>query len=323
MSIHVNVDNFALAETHRMMRDLQNNAGGVNRFVHNRTPAAIDAQTVIRLNRDTLYSFAVVDISAGARVTIPEHGNRYLSAMVVNEHHFVDAIFHDPGEYDLTVERFGTPHVVLAIRTLVDPADDDDLADVAALQDRISLESASSVPFTMPDYDTVTLDETRGSLLALARNLEDFDRMFGSAGEVDPVRHLIGTAAGWGGLPSSEAQYIGVEPRLPQGSYELTVRDVPVDGFWSISVYNAEGYFEPNDRGAYTINNITGVRNADGSITVRFGDYPDDAQNVLPITDGWNYLVRLYRPRSELRDGSWTFPSLTSAARVETAESRP
>jgi hypothetical protein len=68
---------------------------------------------------------------------------------------------------------------------------------------------------------------------------------------VDPVRHLIATAAEWGGLPDHEAVYLNVDPGLPTGEYRLTVRDVPVDGRWSISLYNAAGYFEPNDRGAY------------------------------------------------------------------------
>jgi hypothetical protein len=312
MSTLVNADTFVLAETHRMMHDLQPSVGGVNRFLHNREPAAIDKQTVIRLNRDTLYSFAVVDISAGATLTIPEHGERYLSAMVVNEHHYVDAVFHEAGEHELSLERFGTPHVVVAVRILADPNDHADLAEVRAIQDAIGLEAGSSQPFEMPDYDTETFDETRDALLALARNLTGFDRMFGARDEVDPVRHLIGTAAGWGGLPSAEASYIGVDPRLPVGRYELTVGDVPVDGFWSISVYNASGFFEPNERGAYTINNITGVRNDDGTVTVRFGDYPADVPNAIPITEGWNYLVRLYRPRPEILDGEWTFPTLSS-----------
>lgn len=311
MTVFVNADNFVLAETHRMMRDLQDSVGGVNRFLHNREPAAIDGQTVIRLNRDTLYSFAVVDIRRGAVFTIPEHGERYLSAMVVNEHHYVDAVLHDAGEHHLSVDQFGTEYVVVAVRILVDPADPRDVADVVALQDRITLDAASSVEFVMPDYDTPSLDETRDALLALARNLTGFDRMFGSRAEVDPIRHLIGTAAGWGGLPSTEASYIGVDPRLPVGRYELTVGAVPVDGFWSVSVYNAAGYFEPNEREAYTINDITGVRNDDGTITIRFGDYPADVPNVLPTVEGWNYLVRLYRPRPEIAEGRWDFPSLT------------
>jgi hypothetical protein len=311
MAVTVNADNFVVAETHRMMRDLQQDSGGVNRFLHHRVPAPIDHQTVIRLNRDTLYSFALVDIRDGATFTIPEHGERYLSAMVVNENHHVNAVFHDAGEHQLTIEEFGTPYVGLAVRILVDPTDEADVVAVSALQDQITLDSNSSNPFVMPDYDLGSLDETRDALLALARNLNGFDRMFGSEDEVDPVRHLIGTAAGWGGLPTSEACYIGVDPRLPVGQYELTVGEVPVDGFWSISVYNKDGFFEPNDRGAYTSNNITGVRNDDGTITVRFGEYPDDVPNALPITDGWNYLVRLYRPHAEILQGTWLFPRLT------------
>jgi hypothetical protein len=97
------------------------------------------------------------------------------------------------------------------------------------------------------------------------------------------------------------------------GDYKLTVRDVPVDGFWSISVYNADGFFERNDRDAYTIDNITATPNDDGSITVHFGGCGDGRPNCLPITDGWNYIVRLYRPRSQVLDGSWTFPSIEPA----------
>lgn len=310
MAIIVNSDNFVRAENDRMLQDLQRDAGGVNRFLHNRAPAVIDRQTVIRLNRDTLYSFAVVDISAGARFTIPEHGDRYLSVMVVNQDHYINRVFHDPGEHTLTVEEFGSTYVVLAVRILVDPQDAADLEAVAALQDQLRLNAASASPFVSPDYDRASFDDTRNALLALARHLTGFDRMFGSIEETDPIRHLIGTAAGWGGLPTSEARYIGVDPGLPPGRYELTVADVPVDGFWSISVYNAAGYFEPNDAGAYTVNSITGEPNPDGSITVRFGDWPVGTANAIPTPDGWNYLARLYRPRAEIADGSWTFPAL-------------
>ena len=313
MTIKVNVDNFARAETDRMLADLQRDTGGINRFRHNREPARVDQQTVIRLNRDTLYSFAVVDVSGGATVTVPEHGDRYVSVMVVNQEHFVNRIFHDAGDYDLSVEEFDTPYVCLAARVLADPTNPDDLAEVAALQDRFQLSAASSQPFEMPDYDTASFDATRKALLSLAAGLDAFDKMFGRRDEVDPVRHVIGTAAGWGGLPTQEATYIGVSPQLPVGAYEFTVRQVPVDAFWSISVYNADGFFEPNPAGVYSVNSVTGVRNDDGSITVRFGDHGPDAANAIPITEGWNYLVRLYRPRPEILDGSWKFPELERA----------
>ncbi|KRF03051.1 carboxylesterase [Nocardioides sp. Soil777] len=307
----VNADNFARAETHRMLADLQRDAGGINRLLHHREAASVDKQTVIRLNRDTLYSFAIVDLSDGARLTVPDAGERYLSVMVVNEDHYINQVFHDPGTYDLGVDEAGSRYVAVAARTLVDPRDPADLAAVAAVQDQLGIEAGAGDPFVMPDYDTDSLDRTRRALLSLAADQESFARSFGRKEDVDPVHHLIGTAAGWGGLPDAEAAYVGVTPGLPVGEYELTVGDdVPVDGFWSISVYNADGFFEPNQQGAYSVNNITAARDEDGSVTVRFGG---EGENSLPITDGWNYLVRLYRPRPEILSGDWTFPTLRSA----------
>ena len=306
----VNADTFARAETHRMFADLQRDAGRVNRFAHNRAPASVDEQTVIRMNRDTLYSFAVVDLSAGATLTVPDAGGRYLSVMVVNEDHYINKVLHDPGRYELTTEELGSPYVLIAARTLVDPRDPHDLQTVTAIQDRLEIAALAERPFQPPDYDTESFDRTRNALLSLASDLTSFEHCFGRAEDVDPVHHLIGAAAGWGGLPDAEATYVGVSPGLPVGEYELTVGDVPVDGFWSISVYNADGFFEPNDRDAYSVNNITAAHNADGSVTVRFGGDGDPERNSLPITEGWNYLVRLYRPRAEILEGEWTFPSL-------------
>jgi hypothetical protein len=84
MAIPVNVENFVRAESDRMFAALHADAGGVNRLKHNREPTPIEHQPVIRMNRDTLYSSAVVDISEGAAVTIPDCGDRYVSVTVVN-----------------------------------------------------------------------------------------------------------------------------------------------------------------------------------------------------------------------------------------------
>lgn len=313
MSVPVTVDNFVRAETDRMFASLQTEAGGVNVLKHRREPASVEQQPVIRMNRDTLYSTSVVDISEGATVTIPDGGDRYVSVMVVNEDHYINRTFHQPGTHELTVDEFDSPWVSVGARVLVDPTDADDLAAVHALQDRFGLAAKSATPFAMPDYDTDSFDATRKAVLELGKHAGGFEHSFGKRDEVDPIRHLIATASGWGGLPDSEAHYLSVSPDKPVGEYTLTVAgDVPVDGFWSISVYNADGFFEPNERGVYSINNITAAKNDDGSVTVHFGG-DDDRPNSIPIMDGWNYTVRLYRPRPEILDGSWTFPSVEDA----------
>ncbi|WP_366029543.1 DUF1214 domain-containing protein [Hyphomicrobium sp.] len=86
------------------------------------------------------------------------------------------------------------------------------------------------------------------------------------------------------------------------------MKDVPVDGFWSVSVYNDKGFFEKNDINAYSLNNLTEKPNKDSSVTIQFGGCTKETANCLPIMAGWNYTVRLYRPRSEILDGSWKFP---------------
>jgi hypothetical protein len=313
VAVMVNADNFVRAETHRMFADLQRDAGGVGVFRHNRQPASIDEQTVIRMNRDTLYSFAILDLAEPAWLSLPEADGRYMSAMAVNEDHYINVLVHAPGRHQLTCDRCGSRYAMVGVRTLVDPLDPDDVAAVGALQDRMTLETSSSEVFSSPEYDRESLDKTRQALLSLASGLTDFGRTFGTRDEVDPIHHLIGTAAGWGGLPTSEAAYVGVDPAVPPGEYELTFKDVPVDAFWSVSVYNSAGFFEPNSRHLYSVNSITGVPNEDGSITVRFkADAGEDAPpNCIVTPQGWNYLIRLYRPRAEFFDGIWTVSSLT------------
>jgi hypothetical protein len=95
--------------------------------------------------------------------------------------------------------------------------------------------------------------------------------------------------------------------------HRLKVKAVPVDGFWSISVYDEKGYYETNPLNAYTINNITGKKGTDGSITVQFGGCDGTIPNCLPVTKGWNYVVRLYRPRAEILSGTWKFPEAQPA----------
>lgn len=309
--IHVNVDNFVRAETgaqlDRFLRVFVD--GEINKWAHIRTPTPIDKQTIIRMNRDTLYSATVADISEGATLTIPDSGDRYLSVMVINEDHYINKVFHAGGTYELTMDEFGTPYVNISARILVDSSDPEDIKAVNALQDQLQIEAASSKPYVYPNYDQASYKATFDALLELSRGLPDATGMFGSKDEVDPVRHVIGTAFGWGGLPDREANYLNVDPGLPVGAYQLTVKDVPVDAFWSISLYNKDGFFEENPYGAYAVNNISGTPNEDGSFTVHFGGDPESV-NYLPIMEGWNYLVRLYQPRAEILDGTWTFPNV-------------
>ncbi len=310
-AVRVTIDNFRRAESDfyfaRFVKD-----GGFGKFHHERELAAIDHQTVIRLNRDTLYSFGVFDLDAGpVTITLPDAGKRYMAMQVIDEDHYATDVFYAPDAHTLDKGKLGTRYVALAIRTFVDPNDPADIRAVHVLQDAIKVEQSAAGKFEVTRWDQASLTKIREALLALADangGLES-SKMFGRKDEVDPVQHLIGTAAGWGGNPRYAALYVGVDPKENDGktAYQMSLKDVPVDGFWSVSVYNQDGFFEKNARNAYTVNDVTAKPNPDGSVTIQFGG-DENAPNYLPITPGWNYLLRIYRPRKEILDGTWKPP---------------
>ncbi|MFE5307009.1 DUF1254 domain-containing protein [Isoptericola sp. NPDC056605] len=313
MAVQVSIDNFARAETDTMIARMLPMVGGLGIFHHDRALAPLDEQPVIRQNRDTLYSVAVVDLGAGdATLTVPEVGDRYLSVMVINQDHYINRVFHKAGSSVLSRDEFGTDYVVVAARTLFDPTSPADVEEVHRLQDGLALATAEQREFVRPDYDPASHQEVRGALLTLGRTMGGLEHCFGRAEDVDPVRHLVGTALGWGGLPDAEASYLNVEPRLPVGRYTITFDDVPADAFWSLSVYNADGYFEPGPSGLTNVNSVFATPDPDGRVTIHLGDWPDDTPHRIPLPEGWNFTVRLYRPRlDEL--ATWTVPPVVPA----------
>jgi hypothetical protein len=311
-AVPVTVDKFARAETDHYLALNAKQAGGLGKLHHAREPASIDNQTVIRMNRDTLYSFAVFDLAAGpVTITLPNSGKRFMSLMILNEDHYVQSVYYDSKPHTLTQKDIGTRYVLAAVRTLVNPNDPKDLDAVHKLQDAIKASQKNTGKLELPNWEEASLKEIRDALLVLAKHSGSFQGAFGRKGEVDPVQHLIGTAAGWGGNPDKDASYASYAPAKNDGKtvYRLNVPpNVPVEAFWSISLYDAKGYFERNPYNAYSVNSITGQKNADGSVTIQFGGCDGKIPNCLPIMQGWNYTARMYRPRAEVLNGKWKFP---------------
>ena len=308
-AVEVTADNFNRAETDmyfgRLVKD-----GGIGRLSHHRKLYLNDSP-IVRPNRDTLYSVAVFDFDAGpVTITLPDASKRFMSMQVINEDQYTQSVCYDAGRYTVTREEIGTRYGSLGIRILVNPEDPADMNQVHTLQDAIKVEQKSSGNFEVPNFDRITQKKVRDALLVLGTTIPDTNRMFGSRSQVDPVRHLIGSAILWGGLPQKDAIYLNITPDHNDGAivYKLKVRDVPVEGFWSITVYNAEGYLEPNQYDSYSVNDITAKKAADGSVAVQFGGCDGKILNCLPTMRGWNYMVRLFRPRAQVLNGTWKFP---------------
>lgn len=311
-SIVVTPDNFIRAESDLYLT-AQAADGAFGKFKHTREVAPVDNQLVIRLNRDTIYSSAVFDLDAGpVTVSLPDSQGRFMSMLVINQDHYNPLVGYEAGDYELTRELVGTRYAMVAIRTLADPNDPEDMKAANVLQDAIAVSQPGGPgELETPQWDHASQEKVRGALLQLAGSLPDMRYSAGAGPEgVDPVRRLITAAAGWGLNPDKDAIYLNVNPDKNDGKniYQLSVKDVPVKAFWSVSVYNRDGYYEPNEQNAYTVNSVTGVKNDAGDIVIQFGGCEGAVANCLPVVEGWNYMVRLYRPDESILNSEWQFP---------------
>lgn len=305
----VTTANYVRAESDMQMKAYTENFESFGKFHHSRAMYDVTKQLTIRPNTDTLYSFGIFDLTSPLELKMPTT-DRYQSAMIVSEDHSLYALYE--GDYVITENDIGSRYVFILLRTFVDPNDIKDLEEAHQVQDMVEVSQEAVGSFDVPNWDEESLTSKRKELVAIASLLPNSQGMYGNKEQLDPVRHLLGAAYGWGGLPEADASYdLGASVNNDGKTvHSLTVRDVPVKGFWSVTVYNKDGYFDVNDRDVYSLNSKTVKPNSDGSITVQFGNC-ENIDNCLEIMNGWNYAIRMYQPEEDILDGTWAFPQPT------------
>jgi hypothetical protein len=215
--------------------------------------------------------------------------------------------FVKPGTYELTQENVGRRYAMIAMRTQVNVMDPDDLAVVHAIQDQLKIEQAAKGSFEPTgnwDMEEVLAMRAKYQQIGKEEGITS-EVMFGKKGERSLKEHNAGTAMGWGGFTPERAAYPSIygESTEPQ---TLTLKDVPAGAFWSITVYDAEGYPQGD---SYNINSAFAVSEEDGSFIIRFGG-DKDAVNYMDIFEGWNIALRIYEPTEPYFNGEWVMPEL-------------
>lgn len=307
----VSVENYVRAESDSQFKGYAERHGCFGRLVHSRTPYDVMHQITVRGNRDTLYSFGVFDLTSPVTVTLPVPGDRYQSLMTVSQDHSIE-VFYGPGDITLSADDIGTRYTTVVVRTFMDPKDLDDVAEAHSLQDEVEVHQENVGVLDLPAWNETEVADVRNQIAEVGALATDSSKMFGRRDQLDPVYWVLGAAVGWGGLPAQAAMYGITFPKNNDGEtpHSLTVRDVPVDAFWSVTVYDSEGWIPVNEYDAYSYNGVTADKSDDGSVTIHFGGEPDQ-ENFLPISEGWNYIFRAYRPQRVLLEGAWQYPQAT------------
>lgn len=305
--IIVTQDNFPQAYTNMRLGAIVKKAGGVNKFFEMPVPPSEpEKQFVVRMNRDTFYSVAVIDMSSGnVYITIPTKSDKYVSTQIVDENHETQPMIYGSGRHKITAK---TTHAFVIVRALEDAA-----------RRNLVIEAGSAKPFVVKNWDMESFHA-----VDKAGNIDfsdgyDQSKAFGNkeSGQTDYMNY-VGCAGGWGGAMVEDNIYQTSPYFDSDGQYEMTFVDPKPKYFWSATVYNGDGRMF-NDI-ANISSEMNPVKNADGTITLRFGC--EDQPNNIPIVEGnttgkFNVLMRHYGPSEEVSNGEKGYDATKLIRRVD------
>lgn len=307
----VNQQNFIRAETDNMYAAMVENAGGTNRLYHFRTPTPLDKQTVIRMNRDVLYSGGVFDAKDSVTVSFPTlPDDRYASVYIIDNDHYVVDIIHEPGTHQVKGE---TQYLYIIIRIQVkDSSNKEEIAMINALQDQFKVTSKTMNEFQGFLWDRDSLNAQRSIYEEASKEYDSWAGMMGKRGEVNEQTRHLAAASAWGLLPEYEATYLNYQPTgaNPEKCYFAKYLVPENKGFWSITVYGDDGFMKSDNN---VFNEANTTLNNDGTFDAYFGSEKvcGNVVNRVDTSEGWNFLFRIYRPGEKVLDGTYSLPNVS------------
>ncbi|GEA51485.1 hypothetical protein VIN01S_22890 [Vibrio inusitatus NBRC 102082] len=289
---------------------------GINGIFHFTTLAKAEDRWVVSPNNDVVYSMAVVDASEGFTLSMPDTGDRYITAQIVSQEHMSTQLL-GGGEYTFDGSEFKGSHVAIGFRVGTDGSAEDVEHIVKSIQPKMSIKSNSAKP--VPSYDVETLLVVRGELMKGYNVLPDtFGQMTDDVRNVqDWQKFTYSTAGAWGLSADEYAMYAPYNPGVSKDVCHVATYPQPeVEHFWSITLYNNEKYLMSNEYNVINTGNVN--LNQDGTFTVHFGSKEacagvKDIKNFALITeDNWGFLMRAYGANVE-QFKSYQMPKVAAA----------
>lgn len=297
----VTAETYPIHETSHQLLKTQDLVG-VNKLLHKRELTPTDNQPVVRMNRDTYYSMAVVDVSKGATITMPEiPEGKYMSVQAVTEDHRIQEIHYGAGTFNLSTHTGS--HLYLVIRLDATFTQEE----AKKYQDQMLINADSNNNFSAKPVNQASFNAVEDALKAQMPTITKRDGVNALTGMFTDVgdntftneKYQVGAAIGWGGAQVIDNIY-EVSGNYPSNTcYQATFEDPENEAFWSITVYDKNGFMF-NDRANVSSN--TAKENKDGTYTVSFGCGVDAPNNIEVANESnmFNLGIRHYMPTEKV-----------------------
>jgi hypothetical protein len=271
--------------------------GANNKLMHMTDVTPSGPAPTVRMNRDTLYSAAILDTSTGtASITLPEV-DLYQSVLMVDTDGYARDFVLEPGTHMIADD---TQFVWALVRTGLEKG----IEEARRVQAMVTVQGMGGSTYSAPDFDEDSLAKVTRLLIDESIAEDDGDLYYGNyPGQVDETQRLRSTAAGFGGMNGTN-MYKFVEAVDNNICMQSTFPDPNADEFFSFTLYDTAGYLMD---GNTIVNSRDMTANEDGTYTVSINCGDDAINNISAAADveTIGYAWRVYGASEEVENRSW------------------
>jgi hypothetical protein len=294
--IKVDRDNYQKAEVARNFTKWAKN-GANNKLMHMTTVTPSGPAPTVRMNRDTLYSAAILDTSSGtASITLPK-GDLYQSVMMVDTEGYARKFVLEPGTHMAATD---TKFVWLLVRTGLEKG----LEEARRMQALLTVQGMGNDTYSSPQYDPESLAKMTRILIDESMAEDNGDLYYGNyPGQVDETKRMRSTAAGFGGMNGTNV-YKFIESVENGVCMQSSFPDPKASEFFSFTLYDTDGYLMD---GKTIINSRDMTPNQAGTYTVSINCGDEAINNIAAPAnlDTIGYAWRVYGASEQVEDRSW------------------
>jgi hypothetical protein len=295
-NIEVTKANYIQAETDWNFT-AQQKKSAINTWVHNK-PVTEKNQTIIRSNADVVYSLALVDVSKGATLSIPERKNGALQMIhYMDENHLTHGVIYAGETVKITPNDLtGGKYIYILARTKISNS----LEETEAAQRSMIIKAKSAKPYLSKGFNSHDVETFRTKLINevySGKATLDGSKAFGATlKDVEYNDYYYGSAVGWGGLPAQHAQYTasvkgqGSADKCQTITFSKPNLDYENGGFFSLTTYNSKSWIEGDN---FYIGHERMKDNGNGTMTI---DFNCKTSYSVAVGNDWNGTFRFYKP---------------------------
>lgn len=319
-TVSVTDENFAYAMNDLAMQK-EFALGADNTWYHHRKPMPLNEQPAPLMNRDTLYSFAILDGRGDVKITLPENDGRYMSLHIMNHNHVTNRVLYGPGTYIIPADE--TSDFYFAnVRMQLDASDTADVAKVNDYQDQLKVSHINGYKpesFQVTNWNMKEFNNVRNKYVELAQT----EGVTGTMGTVENPVSLEarnrGVAIATGLLPTKDAVYFTAkhdvkENKAYKATYKVPEMSDPKLGFFSITIYGDDQFLK-TDQGSILTNKSIKLNADNKTFDVwfvpesEFGQGKYENEVIIPTAPFWS-CFRVYMPGKSIISGEYVLPEL-------------